>query len=147
MGEPHTHYNRSVFERTLLHERSDKKVGGCKDMRWRIKAGIEAHLTEDWLQRNVSGSDGDYLHHHESCSCEMGKIVQAANKKKAEFNKAVIAEIQKIGVGGNRAEQRKRKRAGVKKAIIGILQEILQVNGNKVAEKEKADIIDLVNRI
>ena len=67
---PHTHYNRSVFEPTLLHKRNDKKVGGCKDMRWRIKAGIEAHLTEDWLQRNVSGSDGDYLHHHESCLME-----------------------------------------------------------------------------
>ena len=144
MGEPHTHYNRSVSEPTLLHERNGEKVGGCKDMRWRIKAGIEAHLTEDWLQRNVSGSDGDYLHHHESCSCEMGKIKQAANKKIADFNKAVIAEIQKIKVNGNRVERRKQKRVAVKKVVMGILQEILQVNGNKVAEMEKQNIMQIV---
>ena len=106
MGEPHTHYNRSVSESTLLHERNDKKVGGCKDMRWRIKAGIEAHLTEDWLQRNVSGSDGDYLHHHESCSCEMGKIGEAnklaANKKRSDFYKTER---------GMEVKQRYKKRA------------------------------------
>ena len=148
MGEPHTHYNRSVSEPTLLHDREwEEKVGGCKDMRWRIKAGIEAHLTEDWLQRNVSGSDGDYLHHHESCSCEMGKIKQAANKKIADFNKAVIAEIQKIKVNGNRVERRKQKRVAVKKVVMGILQEILQVNGNKVLEMEKQNIMQMVSRM
>lgn len=92
MGEPHTHYNRSVFESTLLHGREwEGKVRGCKNIRERIKAGIEAHLTEDWLQRNVSGSDGDYLHHHETCSCDMGKIGKAnklaANKRRSDFYK------------------------------------------------------------
>ena len=140
MGEPHTHYNRSVFERTLLHERSDKKVGGCKDMRWRIKAGIEAHLTEDWLQRNVSGSDGDYLHHHESCSCEMGKIGEAnklaANKKRSDFYKT--KRWQEI-------RNRYKQRADFKEAVIAEIQKVI-VNGN-LAEMEKQNIIQIVSRM
>ena len=77
----------------------------------------------------------------------MGKIKQAANKKIADFNKAVIAEIQKIKVNGNRVERRKQKRVAVKKVVMGILQEILQVNGNKVGEMEKQNIIQIVSRM
>ena len=140
MGEPHTHYNRSVFEPTSLHKRNDKKVGGCKDMRWRIKAGIEAHLTEDWLERNVSGSDGDYLHHHESCPCEMGKIGQAnklaANKKRSDFYKTEA---------GQRIRNRYKQKADDKEAAIAAIQKVM-VNGN-LAEMEKQNIMQIVSRM
>ena len=78
-----------MFDPTLLHERNGRKSGGCNNIRERIQAGIEAHLTEDWLKKNVSGSDGDYLHHHESCSCDNGEVGKAkklaANKKRSDF--------------------------------------------------------------
>ena len=42
------------------------------------------NITEEWLTKNTSGSDGYYLHHHESCSCDMDKI---GKMKKQETNK------------------------------------------------------------
>ena len=162
MGKPHTHYRRSVFEPTLLHFRNGKKVGGCKHKRSLIKLGISAHLTEDWLQvtwirlqnllvwifslhlftlqRNVSGTDGDYLHHHETCKCEMGKIGKAnklaANQKRRDFYKTEAGQEKK-----NHYKQKEN----FKKNTIAELQKI-QVNGN-LAEMEKQNIMQLISRL
>ena len=47
------------------------------------------NLSDEWLNKNVSG-DGEYaLHHHEACFCKNGgkgkQKKAAANKKRKEF--------------------------------------------------------------
>ena len=87
--KPHTHYSRSVYETHLLHSRNAKQIGGCRYIRTEITENLWKHLSDEWLNKNVSG-DGEYaLHHHEDCFCENGEKgkqkKKAANKKRKEF--------------------------------------------------------------
>ena len=87
--KPHTHYSRSVFEPYLLHSRKAKQIGGCRYIRTEITKNLWKNLSDEWLNKNVSG-DGEYaLHHYETCFCEYGgkgkQKKAAANKKRKEF--------------------------------------------------------------
>ena len=128
-----------MFDPTLLHERNGRKSGGCNNIRERIQAGIEAHLTEDWLQRNVSGSDGDYLHHHESCPCDMGKIGQAnklaANKKRSDFYKTEH---------GQEIRNRKKLREEDKEKTLATVMEYMETYKNGT---NKDNIKDNIKKI
>ena len=131
MGAPHTHYRQSAFEQRLLHKRNAKQILGCKDIRLAILKGIKNHLTEDWSYENVSGHP-HYLHHHETCLCEFGKIGKkkkdAANKKRREFyntergqeiknmykdraqtRKELLEKVMQLQTGSNLAEMEKEK--------------------------------------
>ena len=139
MGAPHTHYRRSVFEQRLLHKRNAKQILGCKDIRLAILKGIKNHLTEDWSYENVSGHP-HYLHHHETCLCEFGKIGKkkkdAANKKRREFyNTERGQEIKNMYK--DRAQTRKE-----------LLEKVMQLQtGSNLAEMEKESILDLLKRM
>ena len=144
MGAPHTHYRRSVHDSGLLHHRNGKKEGGCKNIRERIQAGIEAHLTEDWLKKNVSGSDGDYLHHHESCSCDNGEVGKAkklaANKKRSDFYSTPQ---------GVEKKQRYKKLKEDRKDLVARVDKFMKALGkvSNQAELEKECIQQLLARM
>ena len=101
VGKSHTHYSRSVFERSLLHECSTKKNGGCRDVRCLITESIWDELSDEWLEQNVSGDSEYALHHQDACVCENGEIGkkkrELANKKRSEFYKTAKGiEIKKL---------------------------------------------------
>ena len=78
------------------------------------------------------------MHHHESCSCEMGKIGEAnklaANKKRSDFYKT--KRWQEI-------RNRYKQRADFREAVIAEIQKVI-VNGNPT-EMEKQNIIQIVS--
>ena len=83
VGKVHTHYTRSVYDKSLLHKHNNESIDGCMNIRMEITEKIWEELSDEWLDENVSG-DGVYaLHHHENCFCEnRGKGKQ---KKRKEF--------------------------------------------------------------
>ena len=74
MGKVHTHYTRSVYDKSLLHKHNNETIDGCMNIRMEITEKIWEELSDGWLDENVSG-DGVYaLHHSERCFCENGDI-------------------------------------------------------------------------
>ena len=139
MGAPHTHYRRSVFDNCLLHKRSSKQIIGCKDVRLAILRGVRNKLSDKWIRDNVSGHH-HYLHHHETCLCEFGKIgkekKKAANQKRRDFyNTEPGQEIKKRY--RDRAQQRRE-----------LIQKVMELQtGSNLAEMEKESILDLLKRM
>ena len=88
--QAHTHYCRRVYVPSMLHKRNGRKEDGCSSIRREIQERIWEKLSDNWLEKNVSG-DGEYaLHHQASCVCERGEIgkakkVAANEKRKAYF--------------------------------------------------------------
>ena len=85
------HYSRPVYERNLLHSRNAKQIGGCRYTQMEITESLWRNLSDEWINKNVSG-DGEYaLHHHETCFCRNGgkgkQLKTAAHKKRKEFYK------------------------------------------------------------
>ena len=139
MGAPHTHYRRSVFQQSLLHKRNTKPILGCRAKRLSILRGIKNHLTEDWMNGNVSGNHHN-LHHHETCLCDFGKIgkekKEAANKKRSDFYKTER---------GLAMRQKHKDRANEKKDIVALIKD-LDCTSN-LAEMQKETIIQLFGRM
>mgnify|MGYP001158961085 FL=1 len=139
MGAPHTHYRRSVLSNSLLHRRNDKQILGCKDIRLTILRGVSTKLSEEWKAKHVSGHQ-HYLHHHESCLCEFGKIGKerkaAANKKRRDFYKTER---------GQNIRNSYKERAKTRDELIEIL--MAHKPGTNLAEMEKETILKLVRRM
>ena len=102
------------------------------------------NITEEWLTKNTSGSDGEYLHHHESCPCDMGKIGKAnklaANKKHSDFYSTPQ---------GMEVKQRNKKRTEEKNEVIARLSEFMKTHGKNTnkAQLEKECIKQLLTRL
>ena len=140
VGKSHTHYSRCVFERSLLHERSAKKNGGCRDVRCLITKSIWDELSNEWLEENVSGDSEYALHHEDTCICENGEIGkekrELANKKRSEFYKTAKGiEIKKLY----------KEKSQKKKKLIDTLME-LKANNNKanLTKETIARLMDLL---
>ena len=140
VGKSHTHYSRCVFERSLLHERSAKKNGGCRDVRCLITESIWDELSDEWLEQNVSGDSEYALHHQDACVCENGEIGkkkrELANKKRSEFYKTAKGiEIKKLY----------KEKSQKKKKLIDTLME-LKANNNKakLTKETIARLMDLL---
>ena len=139
MGAPHTHYRRSIFERSLLHRRSAKQIVGCKDIRLFILSGVRRKLTEDWERENVSGSF-HHLHHHKTCLCDFGEVgiakKKAANKKRSDFYETET---------GKEIKKKYKDRAQDRKEIIKKVMDLK--SGSNLAELDKETIINLLKRM
>ena len=139
MGAPHTHYRRSVFGRHLLHRRNAKQILGCKDIRLAILREVNNHLSNEWKTKYVSGHY-HYLHHHETCQCEFGKIGRArkkeANEKRREFYKTEC---------GQNVKNRYKEMAKTRDELIERL--MAHQSGTNLAEMEKETILKLLRRM
>ena len=139
MGSPHTHYRRSVFGCHLLHRRNEKQILGCKDIRVAIMTQISKHLSKEWLAKYVSGHYL-YLHHHNTCLCDFGKIgkakKKAANEKRREFYKTERGEMVK---------NRYKEMAKTRDTLIETL--MAHKPGTNLAEMEKETILKLLRRM
>ena len=63
VGKVHTHYTRSVYDKSLLHKYNDETIGGCMSIKMEITEKIWEELSDEWLDQNVGG-DGLYALHH-----------------------------------------------------------------------------------
>ena len=139
MGSPHTHYRHSVFGCHLLHRRNEKQILGCKDIRVAIMTQISKHLSKEWLAKYVSGHYL-YLHHHNTCLCDFGKIgkakKKAANEKRREFYKTERGEMVK---------NRYKEMAKTRDTLIETL--MAHKPGTNLAEMEKETILKLLRRM
>ena len=139
MGAPHTHYRRSIFERSLLHKRNAKQIVGCKSIRLCILSGVSKKLTVDWERENVSGSY-HHLHHHKTCLCEFGEVgkekKRAANKKRSDFYETET---------GKEIKKKYKDRAQDRKEIIKKVMDLK--SGSNLAELDKETIINLLKRM
>ena len=139
MGKPHTHYRRSVFDPSLLHKRNAKQVLGCADIRLGILRRIKCQLTQDWKNENVSGHP-HYLHHHETCLCDNGKIgkqkKKEANKKRRDFYNTER---------GQEIRQAYKDMANMRKELIAKVLDLK--TGSNLAEMEKESILELLKRM
>ena len=139
MGAPHTHYRRSVFDAALLHKRNAKQILGCADIRLGILRRIKCQLTQDWKNENISGHP-HYLHHHETCLCDNGKIGknkrQEANKKRREFYNTER---------GQEIRQAYKERANMRKELIAKVMDLK--TGSNLAKMEKESILELLKRM
>ena len=140
VSRAHKHYSRNVFEKYLLHKRSAKINGGCKDIRCTILEKIWEELSEEWLEENISGDSEYALHHTDICSCDNGKIGkkkrELANKKRRDFYKtAKGVEIKK----------RWKENAKSRDEILEKMMELKTNTSDGAIEKEM--IIKLIKRM
>jgi hypothetical protein len=117
MGRPHTHYERSVFGKSLLHVRG-KHCGPTRDA---IYDQITAHVSTSWMLENGYGGHNKELHNYKTCRCDRGEVgmenKRIANQKRRDFYKTdegkavkknyreknatkrqIMAELSKFGV-------------------------------------------------
>ena len=140
VGKFQTHYSRCIFEKCLLHERSEKKNGGCKDVRCLITESIWDELSDEWLEENVSGDSVYALHHADTCACENGEIGKEkrefANKKRSDFYKTAKGiEIKKLY----------KEKSQKKKELINSLMELKEKsNKAKLTKETIARLMDLL---
>lgn len=136
MGAPHTHYDRSVIDQTLLHVRGKH----CVTTRDKIYDHITAHLSTDWMMKNgCLNQKNKELHNHETCLCARGKARledrRIANEKRKNYYKT--AE-------GIATRAKYRDRCAVKKRLI---EEISKIHVNKNATFTQESIVNLLNML